>query len=400
MNYNIRLFIFLLLILRSLCEEIMGHKLRRIKWVFLVYHKTGTVLTEKITSIFLGKNATRLRNYLIALSDISEYVYNMTENMAWFTEPEYQRNWYTETRDGSSIRYAHFVRDPFDAVLSAYLYHRQIPSPERWQLVPLEQSAYCRHMNNNKAWNPEWENDFFSLYREPLGRYINDITRIDELFKSAAQLCNHLMVKQTDLIKQRREKRGKKQSSKFTFSEILHAQRVHILDNIRFVALWYLVDNGDLLRMAVNTLYSPPQTSRLFFISDFPAGEKEIFTQSSTRLYNFLMGKDNNQFWSNYSSVRQAVNETIKKGFEEKSSYTGAMFNSSSEDNINDDTINHEYKTGNGAAFNNSHITVGFMSPSERQEYVNILKEDPVIGTLLTLIQRILSDRRKLELKL
>ena len=379
----------------------------KVKWVFIAYHKTGHKFTHILSKLFEDCNAHVLTNsgrYLI-----QDVIFNLKDNIASLTGPEYQVNWFNRTKDGSMLRYAHFVRDPYDAVLSGYLYHSQIPSPEQWQLVPREVSFICEHTNGNKGKNPEWEDDLFKLYREPFGRYINNITRIDELFAGVMNLCATLSATQEAAIKQRRKENDVKDSKKYNFNEILHAQRGDEFDNIRYMAIWFLIHNGDLLRMAANSLYSNPTISRQIYITDFPIGNKAVFQRSATRLYEFLMGREHNKFWSCMEPLEKAVSVTVREGFiagstpkvkKQKDDDDGKGDEDDDEDDdIDDDAIINQEVAGNHlqGKDKSSHVSVGRMTYEQRKGYMDRLKEDAVLGPLLTMVQNILLDRKKLE---
>ena len=405
----------LLLATISLCPfiTIMVSHSEKVKWVFIAYHKTGHVFSHIISNIFEKCNAQ-------IFSDSGRFnreqdIFNLQEDIAVFTGLEYQVDWLNRTRDGSALRYAHFVRDPFDAILSGYLYHSQIPAPEPWELTPREVSFICRHTNINKKQNETWEDDVFQLYREPFGRYINNITRIDELFRDVMKLCKSLSRRQEAALKRRYKQNGRSASKVYNFNEILHAQRGDEFDNIRYMALWFLLFNGDLLRMAANAMYSNPITSRQIFISDFPIGNKTVFRQSATKLYEFLMGRGHNKFWSCMEPIEKAVSVTIKEDF--VASSTPAVDDKTSDgDNkkdseeehkisdhdVDDDAIINQKARGNGNDMEDgeksSHISVGRMTPTQRQVYIDRLKRDPTVGPILSIVQSILLDRKRLEL--
>ena len=100
----------------------------RLHWLFLHYHKTGAFLSEAIAkSVSVDKftyksdNSKRIGfNTLNTANVIHSHAGNLLFN--WSTSlitPKYQ------------YRVIHFVRDPYDMTLSAFLYHSQHPAPER-----------------------------------------------------------------------------------------------------------------------------------------------------------------------------------------------------------------------------------------------------------------------------
>jgi hypothetical protein len=98
-----------------------------VHWIFLHYHKTGAVLSEKIaTAIALNRfslldDKNKRKDFLIGesadiiLSHGGNFLFNWTQTLS---------------KPNLLYRVVHLVRDPYDMVISGLLYHSQSPPPE------------------------------------------------------------------------------------------------------------------------------------------------------------------------------------------------------------------------------------------------------------------------------
>lgn len=154
-------------------------------WLFLHYHKTGYSITNQLASVFAGDpcNAVikkqhnrvdeRENQRSTALSDIGVVA-----------GAEMDFDWNAALFQGffQSFRIVHFTRDPFDMVVSGYLYHSEDPPPERWL--------------SKKDYRPCDSLDTLLVDRiaSTLSREVNvPVDRIHKLIYNVEQLCNDLV---------------------------------------------------------------------------------------------------------------------------------------------------------------------------------------------------------------
>ena len=113
------------------------------------------------------------------------------------------------------LRVVHFVRDPFDMIVSAFLYHRQNPPPEPWIL--------SRHPCSPKR-----------RILPVLVRFAASIRISYSQLAAVDGLCHRLLPPST------------------SFHQAL--QSMSMSDAVRLVATWMIVGQGDILRMAANSV--------------------------------------------------------------------------------------------------------------------------------------------------
>lgn len=254
----------------------------------------------------------------------------------------------------SNFRILHFVRDPFDMVVSGYLYHAQTPPPppERW-LVDRTFSP-CKTHND----------DFLVGYLEKLGAFTGNRTYVNSLLTKTKKLCTALETKY--------------RSKSVDYNVMLNvAKEVDVMEAIKIEAVRAILskDGGDALRMAVNSLWESESAhgiSMRVFMSDFPIGDKPKFTNTTTNIFKFLMApvdsdKDTPPFYE-CVPLKEAVSRAVEAAFVEK-----AVDNSTSSSAV--------------------HVTSGFISKEEREQIITKLKADEVLGPLLTIIQRAINSK-------
>ena len=99
------------------------------QWILLVYHKTGHDLVDRIIQglrshrmsipVYNNYNQTARKNVLSLLGDFKEDIVILHASDLPF-------DWNTKfSAYGRDVKIIHFVRDPYDMVMSGYLYHSQ-----------------------------------------------------------------------------------------------------------------------------------------------------------------------------------------------------------------------------------------------------------------------------------
>ena len=109
---------------------------RKRQWIFIHYHKTGHDLVNSVVDIFTGQ--VKASKYVPQKKRINilGQIKDFHQDIVVLHAPDMLFDWnlifQSKERDP---RIVHFVREPYDMVMSGYLYHSQNPSPssESWE---------------------------------------------------------------------------------------------------------------------------------------------------------------------------------------------------------------------------------------------------------------------------
>lgn len=361
MMYSSKTFIcFIVLILCIKCT--LSDNNDDYHWLFLHYHKTGHDLSRSI---------------LDALSSLlnTTYVDNIGPRRTYYQPKNIYDIPYLKSalsvQGGGEMQFewnkfiklpykiVHFVRDPFDYIISAYLYHIQHPPPpERF----VRYHRYDPCLFNSKLINHYInEFDYFHYNKTFIENHINmTFILCRSLFSKAPfyKELNRLIVIDDN---------GNKDVTK---SLKLEAVRCLISDEI---------DAGaDILRMAVNSLRDKEagnKYSKRIFLSDFSSNNSSKWNDTTINLIKFLLNNENNsqlKYLSNCMDCQQEYLNTIYKY-----SFIG-----------NNNIIKNKFQFVNENA--SLHTTHNMISHEKRNEYKKILLDDEILGPLLLLLKDII----------
>jgi hypothetical protein len=132
---------------------------------------------------------------------------------------------------------------------------------------------------------------------------------------------------------------------------------------------------GDLFRMTVNALRAKeagPDRAKTVYLHQFPLKNETIWRKSLFSVLEFLLyetGHSRRKLSEIGDVMDRLVNSTFDKAF-----------------------IRNGTKVENTIANTGVHVTSTFISPEKREGYLKSLKEDPVLGPLLLIFQRIILD--------
>jgi hypothetical protein len=207
----------------------------------------------------------------------------MQSDICLITANDMQFTW-NEILD-PNVRIIHFVREPFDMVVSGYLYHSQSPPPESEGWLQDMDFDPCA-INEQKVFND---------YSSTIGTFLGDTDKFRDQVRAAVSLCKQLRDKYG----------GGKFNSLLRFSARNGEDPNDEFDGFRLEALRALLSNrgGDILRMGANAVYeSQGRRSKRMFLSAFPMGDKDAYRASIAEAYRYLMGmgyKENKEkgFW-------------------------------------------------------------------------------------------------------
>lgn len=105
------------------------------QWILIHYHKSGHDLVQRITDFFRNDvKASIYGNYsATARQNISEQMIHFSQDIIILHSPNIPFHWIDFHSRRNNVKIVHFVREPYDMVMSGYLYHSQSPSPEKWE---------------------------------------------------------------------------------------------------------------------------------------------------------------------------------------------------------------------------------------------------------------------------
>lgn len=332
-----------------------------IHWLVLHYHKTGHDLTRALFEVIskeLGLSLADNKGPRRTLWKLEEYVGEGKPNVL----PYFQSN--VNIQGGAEMHFKwkdfikmqfkvlHFVRDPFDYVISAYLYHSQSPPPpEKF----VRQRRFNPCMYSKKS---------IDVYLKELGLFHEDVITVSKAINGTIALCESLH-KHGPLHKELQH------LAQTSVNEVNALQ----LEACRSIISDEIDGGGDLLRMTVNALRAKEAGSdraKTVYLHQFPLKNETIWRRSLLSVLEFLLyetGHSRRKLSGISDVIDRLVNSTFDKAF-----------------------------VKNGTTVENSientgvHVTSTFISSEKRQIYLKSLKEDPVLGPLLLIFQRIILD--------
>ena len=303
--------------------------------VFLQYHKTGHAVSRILSGsgfhtkpheVFRRAKLTNARKILEAIQrQDSRITIVSAANMSidW-------ADWFD-----LSIGFVHFIRDPLDWCLSAYLYHRQdqIPSIDRWIGEPEKNRCSIR----------PYRLDF-----------LDSINISNDDLKQVADLCKSLS-NETVLSKQLRE--------------------LSTEDGVRLEAARGLLgsSHGDLLLMSQHVWLS----------------QNIQRTNSAVEIHTIPLSR----FTESEGSFRAVANELCESG-SLLLQHQNRSVSDCAEDFFRYGYIGDKKKDtkAQNAAYGSSHVTSNRLTGSEKDTLKGLLLEDPVLGPPLQKIQNLLRD--------
>ena len=341
-------------------------------WAFLHYHKTGHDLCGYFSNVF-NDSASQCKKVVIIEMFRSDKVHAKTLLSAdlatihpniflWdsvFNVPQH------------SFRIVHFVREPFDMVMSAYLYHRQVPYP-----AP-------EHFLGSKHYDPclSEDRELNKFLIPALADFTSGRNNITEMLDNVRALCYSLV---------------KKYPAK-DFNTVLNiaVQGKDQLDGVRIEACRALlsVNNGDILRMAYNTLqevtYLKSHSNvavRRTFTSEFPVTNLTVYHGSVRSVYDFLMSPVNvkSNLFYNCISEEEAVRFTMTNALATLPKTYSQDLKGVLPSNATSPAVGISPEKDVRA-----HITSDKLSTADRLAYIQRLEQDPVLGPLLLIVRQI-----------
>lgn len=331
-------------------------------WIFVHYHKTGHDLARRLADVFRSNPCSaNVRYGFVRRIHVSHHIDSiLATDIAVMAGADMQVAWNGSFLNAppSHVRMVHFLRDPFDMVLSAYLYHSQDVPPglELWL--------------KNSHFDPcaiDFET-LLNVYAIHVGEYYGDVLRITELITATMDTCNELY-------------NVRAQNTNKGYNAALQSLSKH--DGLLLEACRSILSatGGDILRMGTNALFERNTTNRnsyRVFMPEFSISNITQFTHASKRLYTYLMASDGlsePHFWS-CIDIPAAVDKSVQLAYIGKDGTRSS--DSGGESKAKDTSV---------------HVTQGLISAEDRAEMKEFLHSHPVVGPLLSVVQHILLDK-------
>lgn len=359
---------------QSLPSRVMTH------WLFIHYHKTGHDLSHKIVSKIVGRCHlseviapkrqsifnTSFKAYIDSYDGLPKDIL-VTNDIIYSVAGAFAFNWTAAFQHNAhKTRIIHFVRDPFETVLSGYLYHTQEPPPptEGWMKKP------------NMSFCPKDVSSVMKL-GTILGKHYGNEEVVLNWLRNAVQDCENLLS-------------SIRKNESDSFLTYLHrispsptlklahdSTSKDLYPAIRMEAYRALFATdfmgGDLLSMAVNVLFQQPNIARAFHLEDFAIGNETHFRETAQSMFSFL-----------YEIV------DTRKAISVRS--TCRLCHCVSADEAVNMAISAAYISGNTPG--EQHVTRNMISRDQRLHYIRLLHEDAVIGPLLQFLSKIVNGRK------
>lgn len=359
-------------------------------WLILQYHKTGYILSRSIfrplameLNVTISYNAGPCRR-LWRFEDFGGKVPYFLPGIHLQEAAEMHFNW-KKFIQYHKPKIVHFVRDPYEFLISSYLYHTQSDPPSN-ELILNQPFNPCIHSE-----------EMFDMYYAELRHFNEDV---DSLKSSIAQItteCTKLYLNAKNLIAQdtseayaKHAKYGEllRKLSAVSPNHGMDALRLEAYRSIIFTGMGpSLVSGNDLFRMAVNALRakeSEGQDVMQTQVEDFPYDNEYLWKRTMGDMLDFL-------FESKYMAYVQQ-DQTLKLRNHPstviKSFLVDLAYNSSV---MNKQMISDLHGT-KGKKENERfvHVTKNLIPPDLRERYKEGLKEDKLLGPVLATFRRII----------
>jgi len=320
-------------------------------WIFIHYHKTGHDLARKLGQIFQlwPCNAIVFHSFLRRIPLQNQLRLLQGTDVAIVAAPDVQIPWNSSflNQTNSKVSMVHFVRDPYDMIVSAYLYHSQStpPGKEAWLKYP--------------TFDPcEADTSQLQHFAHFVGPSYGSVQFFMHLIQQGLSLC-------TDIYKRHPHLGANGYSA--TLRSLSKEDGI-LLEAARSILN---VKGGDILRMAANALFeqrTQNNDSYRVFLKDFPVGNATHFARSSHKLFTHLMSSKtfNEVHFSDCIDVATAVQRSIASVFIPEKNATDAALDRS------------------------THVTKNLISDDERRSLKLVLKTHRVFGPILNTVQSIL----------
>jgi len=346
-----------------------------INWLILHYHKTGHDLTRKI----FRPTATELnvsfhdnfgpRRTLWNLQEFNGAVPYFISGIHTQGGPLMFFRWNSHI---NNIKILHFVRDPFDYVISAYLYHSQVKTPpESFLKKPFNPCRYSERM--------------FSSYYSELKYFGKDVESIQSSINNITVSCKSMFqraVRHSTYMNSTRSRNtillyGNLLRNLSSSSDgVVNALK---LEAYRSILSSEVTAGGDIIRMAINSLRAQEAGSavcRQVTIEEFPYENIDTWKQNYGEILDFLFGDE-------YPAQLKSQGRRDLPSASIRLHLINLAYNNSMSRKISVEITNSSVHKTRAV-----HVTKNLLSIDERQRLKMLLMQDPELGPLMKLFQK------------
>jgi len=356
----------------------------QISWLILQYHKTGYSLSHSI-----------FRPLAIELNVSISYNLGPSRRQWRFDEFKNKVPYFLagiHIQEGAEMHFrwkkyiqgnkiVHFVRDPYQFLVSSFLYHSQ-PNPPSGELILTHPFNPC-----------EYSTETLELYYKELQAFDEDADQMRSYINSIIQSCVELYQRAKYLIAANTSESYSKQARYGELLRILSDQSPkHAVDALKLEAYRSIVYKGtgpslvsgnDLFRMAVNALRAMEAGKSDVMqsqVEDFPYNNEVTWKISMGKMLDFL-------FESKYPRQLQSLDLYRASTVSVRSHLIEVAYNSCV---LNKHTTKDMHDSIEVKKTRFVHITNDLISSELRDTYIDALKSDPVLGVLLATFKRII----------
>lgn len=378
-------------------SDVKVNEYQKMHWIFLFYHKSGYELTAKLARIF-DCPSTSIKfdcERLISSRDDRKRLVDKISN-ADITRVE-ASNLFAPWKEmffrpSHQYRIVHFTRDPFDMIVSGFLYHSQFPPPYS-EKANLENPNTMNVCISDPA--------ILSAQSQALGNLRGE--------KAAVKLNKWIADVQVQCVNLMQKYSARRDVT--TYNELLLAIRNQesgsdlgndLFDGLRIEAARTIISKhgGDLLRMTINALYERHNSSgskssnsnnnnnnakmaMRMQLKDFPSGKEGQFVASTKKLYHHLVPDTDSavaiqhKFWQCVDEATM-VQRAVKSAFISNATIAKQKLNKQKNDSV-------------GKKSSAFHITSHSLDSAARASYIDRLRGDDALGPILAFIADIVN---------
>ena len=269
------------------------------QWIFLHYHKTGAIVSQEIGRAISSnrfnfyEDIAKRKNF--KPNQMNEIVISHAGNLLF--------NW-TKIFVTSSLpfqyRIVHFIRDPYDMILSGLLYHAQSPPPEHW-------------LTSDSLHPCSFDEDQIMKFISIIVTYHSQLSKskLKQTIQKISNLCYEIY---TDSTRIHGTSNYHRTLSKLLSNQFSSYKAIQ-LEACRSIISKFSGAGGDILRMAANSvregqaMFETSNLSKRIFLSEFLAGNKTQSLHILTELFQFLLtpSSSGNDFWKNKITLEEAI---------------------------------------------------------------------------------------------
>jgi hypothetical protein len=359
-------------------------------WLILQYHKTGYMLSRSIfrplateLDVTISYNAVPCRR-LWRFEDFDGEVPYFLLGIHLQEAAEMHFKW-KDFIHSHKPKIVHFVRDPYEFLISSYLYHSQSDPPSN-ELILNQPFNPCLHSE-----------EMFDMYYAELSYFNEDVDSLKSSIAQIATECKRIYLSAKNLIAKNTSEAYTKHAK---YGELLRklsavspnhgmdALRLEAYRSILFTGMGpSLVSGNDLFRMAVNALRAKESEGADVMqtqVEDFPYDNEYVWKRAMGDMLDFLFDSKYLAHLHQLKTLKLHKHpSTVIKSFLVDLAYNSSVMNKQM-------VLDLHGSTGEKQSGRFVHLTKSLIPPDLREKYKKGLKEDKLLGPVLATFRRII----------